>query len=114
VPAETAEGEGAIVPQDATKQLDWNKQTTRNPPMSNTTRAQGMPRCCKNGMFGEEHDCQKQPGVPPATGPEYPTLRDQFAMAALTGLLASGAAAEPRLGPEIYRLADAMLEARKR
>lgn len=49
-----------------------------------------------------------------------PTLRDQFAMSALQGLLANqqcrpyGASFEPDyLSRRAYRLADAMLEARK-
>lgn len=43
---------------------------------------------------------------------ERPTLRDQFAMAALTGLLASNTAARFFVY-EAYRIADDMLEARK-
>lgn len=44
-----------------------------------------------------------------------PTLRDQFAMSALQGLLANqGLYIEPdELSRHAYRLADAMLEARK-
>lgn len=44
-----------------------------------------------------------------------PTLRDQFAMSALQGLLANqGLYIEPdELSRRAYRLADAMLEARK-
>lgn len=42
---------------------------------------------------------------------EEPTLRDQFAMAALTGMLARGFDARPR-AQVAYEYADAMLEAR--
>lgn len=44
-----------------------------------------------------------------------PTLRDQFAMSALQGLLANqGFYIEPdKLSHHAYRLADAMMEARK-
>lgn len=44
-----------------------------------------------------------------------PTLRDQFAMSALQGLLANqGLYIEPDdLSRHVYRLADAMMEARK-
>lgn len=38
-------------------------------------------------------------------------LRDKFAMAALTGLLADGDNADP--APVAYRIADAMLKARE-
>ncbi|MGD1868601.1 MAG: hypothetical protein ACFB0F_03605 [Neomegalonema sp.] len=42
-------------------------------------------------------------------------LRDEFAMAALQGLLAHASGEDPRLSPELaYELADAMLEARKK
>lgn len=44
---------------------------------------------------------------------EQPTLRDQFAMAALTGLLAHEACAATEASECAYRYADAMLEARK-
>jgi len=47
---------------------------------------------------------------------EQVTLRDQFAMAALTGFMASGDAAIGNDGPIAklaYRFADAMLEARR-
>jgi hypothetical protein len=48
---------------------------------------------------------------------EYPTLRDQFAMAALNGLLSSEKLAlchESILAGYSYQHADAMLEARKK
>lgn len=28
-------------------------------------------RCCENGMFGEDHDCQKQDGAEPDTERDY-------------------------------------------
>lgn len=49
-----------------------------------------------------------------------PTLRDQFAMAALTGILASGAKGSPSKDPHevvsiaAYAVADAMLAERER
>ena len=52
--------------------------------------------------------------LPPAfvvqTANEYPTLRDQFAMAALTTLGAQSPLSKAR---QAYEFADAMLEARK-
>jgi len=49
--------------------------------------------------------------------PEPPTLRDQFAMAALTGFVASGKLGEAYtqevLAGASYQIADAMMEARE-
>ena len=53
------------------------------------------------------------PQAPP--GPPYLTLRDQFAMAALTGLLAAGdhhAYNRDEASGEAWKQADAMLKAR--
>lgn len=53
----------------------------------------------------------------PEEVPEPATLRDQFAMAALTGALASGiveARAREHLARACYELADAMLAERER
>jgi hypothetical protein len=44
---------------------------------------------------------------------EMPTLRDQFAMAALTGLLADGNPSTDSNAKFAYQIADAMMEARK-
>jgi hypothetical protein len=49
--------------------------------------------------------------------PETKTLRDEFAMAALTGLLAAGdchAFNSKEMAAEAYRQADAMMEAREK
>jgi len=47
------------------------------------------------------------------TAPERPTLRDQFAMAALTGLLAAGGLAPPSSAvSKAGALADAMMKER--
>lgn len=44
---------------------------------------------------------------------ESPTLRDQFAMAALQGLIAHASGESPHKAPEVaYVIADAMLKAR--
>ncbi|MET0375647.1 MAG: hypothetical protein ABW128_15495 [Rhizorhabdus sp.] len=45
---------------------------------------------------------------------DYPTLRDRFAMAALTGLYARGGVEAPmeEMAKDCYRIADAMLRAR--
>jgi hypothetical protein len=55
---------------------------------------------------------RRQP-TPPAT--ETPPLRDQFAMAALTGLLSALEYGNPadHIAQQAYAAADAMLEARK-
>jgi hypothetical protein len=57
------------------------------------------------------------PNQPPSvTYVEWPTLRDQFAMAALTGFMGSGDCAtgnHDATARLAYRFADAMLEARK-
>ena len=54
---------------------------------------------------------RRQP-MPPAT--ETPTLRDQFAMAALTGLLAApNVELWIDVSKQAYAIADRMLEARK-
>ena len=55
----------------------------------------------------------QMPWVP---SPEYevPSLRDQFAMAALTGMAASDTRDSPEnFAKASYKLADAMMEARK-
>ena len=54
---------------------------------------------------------------PPAPSPPHLTLRDQFAMAALTGMMGSRNPSSPRFHPEddaayVYAVADAMLKAR--
>ena len=56
---------------------------------------------------------RRQP-TPPAT--ETPTLRDQFAIAALTGILADHTRDDDHKGhaANAYEYADAMLAARKR
>lgn len=51
--------------------------------------------------------------VIPADAPEQPTLRDRFAMAALTGLLADPSEDGKGVATRAYGFADAMLEARK-
>jgi hypothetical protein len=51
-------------------------------------------------------------GKPPVLITKTATLRDQFAMAALTGLLAANDASRYSID-ESYRIADAMMEARK-
>ena len=54
---------------------------------------------------------RRQPTLPTT---ETPTLRDQFAMAALTGLISRASDFMfPDLSQKAYRFADAMLEARK-
>lgn len=47
---------------------------------------------------------------------QVPTLRDQFAMAAITGILASGSlwSEEERLAEIAYKHADAMLKERSK
>jgi hypothetical protein len=55
-----------------------------------------------------------RPVTIPISMSETLTLRDQFAMAALTGLLASCKSARANLyADDAYKMADAMLEARK-
>lgn len=51
--------------------------------------------------------------VVPTNAPEQPTLRDRFAMAALTGLLADPNEDGKDVAKRAYGFADAMLEARK-
>lgn len=57
---------------------------------------------------------------PEISGRELPTLRDQFAMAALTGILASGAKGSASKDPHevvsiaAYAVADAMITERER
>lgn len=47
--------------------------------------------------------------------PEMPTLRDQFAMAALSGLLSDPSSSGPKGSAQAaYEYADAMIEARKK
>ena len=55
-------------------------------------------------------------GAPPADvpAPEAKSLRDEFAMAALTGLLAANYEFTDRIAEETYEMADAMMEARKK
>lgn len=83
-------------------------------------------KCCSKGF-----DTLKEPYYCPNCGADNnsdladtpvntPTLRDQFAMSALQGILANqqcapmGMSFEPdALSRRAYRLADAMLEARK-
>ena len=54
--------------------------------------------------------------TPPADtpAPETKTLRDEFAMAALIGLLAAGSMWSGEAAAEAWRQADAMMEARKK
>jgi hypothetical protein len=49
-----------------------------------------------------------------ATIDESASLRDRFAMAALTGLLADGHALNEVTSEKAYQMADLMLEARKK
>lgn len=59
-------------------------------------------------------------GTTPGKDEESPTLRDLFAMSALTGLVSLHASngarifRVPELGPEAYKIADSMMEARKK
>jgi hypothetical protein len=54
--------------------------------------------------------------TPPADtpAPEVKTLRDEFAMAALQGMLASEAAFDRNMAEYAYEYADAMMEERKK
>ena len=56
-------------------------------------------------------------GRPVPKSPETPTLRDQFAMAALTGFVASGKLSkvytQEVLAGASYQIADAMMRARE-
>jgi hypothetical protein len=54
--------------------------------------------------------------TPPADtpAPEVKSLRDEFAMAALQGMLASEAAFDRNMAEYAYEYADAMMEARKK
>ena len=52
-------------------------------------------------------------GAPFITVRSEPTLRDQFAMAALTGILARRPTSREDAAEEAYAYADAMMEARK-
>jgi hypothetical protein len=57
---------------------------------------------------------EQQRAMIEAMGWSQPSLRDQFAMAALTGLLANPDAAKYKDRAEVaYNYADAMMEARK-
>lgn len=58
---------------------------------------------------------EQQRAIIEAMGFSQPTLRDQFAMAALTGLIASAdlEAELHHFALDAYAIADAMLEARK-
>lgn len=55
------------------------------------------------------------PHDPPIEEPDRPTLRDQFAMAALTGIVMddNGTLVPRRIALAAYDIADAMMEARK-
>lgn len=59
---------------------------------------------------------QKPEVFRPAVLPEYPTIRDQMAMAALTGLLARGVAGfDPQeIAYQAGKYADAMMAARQK
>ena len=46
--------------------------------------------------------------------PETKTLRDEFAMAALTGMITADHEFTDRIAEEAYEIADAMMEARKK
>lgn len=55
--------------------------------------------------------------TPPENAPETKTLRDEFAMAALMGLMAHPTIrfdSYKAMGKDIYNAADAMMEARKK
>ncbi len=52
------------------------------------------------------------PALVPHTAPERPTLRDQFAMAALTGLLQSGTMPASSAVSKALTIADAMMKER--
>lgn len=58
---------------------------------------------------------KREAGVRPSNAPATKTLRDEFAMAALTGLLASGPydCDQHGLASDAYLYADAMLAARE-
>ena len=73
---------------------------------------------CGDFFFtGEAHYCAGKPkGFQPAKSlvtEERKTLRDEFAMAALSGLAFKDPWA-PNIQENAYRIADAMLEARKK
>lgn len=77
----------------------------------------------ENGSYvlglGHEYDLIAEVYVsdtPPADAfaPEAKTLRDEFAMAALMGLLSANYEFTDRIAAEIYEIADAMMEARKK
>ncbi len=54
--------------------------------------------------------------TPPANAPapETKTLRDEFAIAALTGMISADHEFTDRIAEETYEIADAMMEARKK
>jgi hypothetical protein len=49
-----------------------------------------------------------------APAPEAKTLRDEFAIAALTGMIAADHEFTDRIAEETYEIADAMMEARNK
>jgi hypothetical protein len=69
-------------------------------------------------MFDLPKDALGRPYIPDKPALTALTLRDQFAMAALTGILAKGAPnkgwKESDMANLTYRLADAMLVAREK
>jgi len=71
--------------------------------------------CWNNSIFldGGNWTCIEEDDEAPQ--PEQKTLRDEFAMAALTGVLASDVRdSRENFAAKCYKMADAMLEARKK
>lgn len=62
--------------------------------------------------------CELPPGllgpVVPSPEPERPTLRDQFAMAALTGVLDEYGVGHRDIAAMTYKIADDMMKARSK
>lgn len=61
--------------------------------------ANGWPtgRCCDNGMFNDDHHCQKQPGPPPSSqpyvwkiSPRLPAIAAALAVGLILGLVIGG------------------------
>ncbi len=69
--------------------------------------------CVKCNRYVSYKDMPNSMGLVCECSTAVPTLRDQFAMAALTGLLAyQGPVTEPNDTKYVYKYADAMLAAR--
>lgn len=90
-------------------------------PVKRGRKPKAKPDCIHNMVH--EGPCSEQPSArlpdpvaAPApvvyTTPEQPNLRDQFALAALNGLLASGVPQNDGLAVRAFGIADAMMKAR--